>query len=69
MHAQFYSRYWVWIRLTSRDPPYELSDELVKNRLLFLPNSVEIKDFNYCQTSVLFLYKVATLVDNRAHGH
>ena len=25
--------------------------------------------FNYCQTSVLFLYIGATLVDNRAHGH
>ena len=25
--------------------------------------------FYYCQTSVLFLYKGATLVDNRAHGH
>ena len=24
---------------------------------------------NSCQTSVLFLYKGATLVDNRAHGH
>ena len=23
---------------------------------------------NYCQTSVLLLYKGATLVDNRAHG-
>ena len=25
--------------------------------------------FNYCQTSVLLLYKGATSVDNRAHGH
>ena len=41
-----------------------------KNMFQVLPCKIRNKIvFNYCQTSVLFFYKGATLVDNRAHGH
>ena len=49
----------IWIAQKVKVCYSDVSDYFEENKRVF----------NYCQISVLFLYKGATLVNNRAHGH